>query len=234
MFTDAEGVRRDDELQRCWPTRFEEVEPVRVFGSFHGQRHFSGLWWSATVRRHVGYESWLERDRLMMLDFDPLVIGLSSQPFWLHWPGGRHAPDYFVRLVCGTGVVIDVRPDERIKSSDAEKFQTTARACGEVGWQYWRLGTPNPVLVANLRWLAGYRHLRCRDAATALRLRTILTQPMSLEQAVELAGDRLRVLPTLFHLMWAHNVSTDLTSSLLTGSTSLVWEERTDVGVTAG
>jgi hypothetical protein len=44
---------------------------------------------------HVGFESWLERDVAMMLDFDPAVVGFSSQPFWLIWvqDGGqrRHA-----------------------------------------------------------------------------------------------------------------------------------------------
>lgn len=181
-FTDVDGRGRDEPLERCWPVRFEEVRPVRAFGSFRGQRHFSGLWWSATTARHVGYESWLERDRLMILDFDPTVVGLSSQPFWLRWPGGRHAPDYFARLACGTGVVIDVRADDRIRPDDADKFAAMAAACGQVGWRYQRLGTPDPVLMANLRWLAGYRHPRCRDAATALRLRAVLARPARLSR----------------------------------------------------
>jgi hypothetical protein len=35
------------------------------------------------TRQHVGYESWLERDHLMLLDYDPDVVGIASQPFWL-------------------------------------------------------------------------------------------------------------------------------------------------------
>jgi hypothetical protein len=46
----------------------------------------------------LGFESWAERDVVMMLDFDSQVVGLSSQPFWLHWQDGghrrRHAPDF--------------------------------------------------------------------------------------------------------------------------------------------
>jgi hypothetical protein len=41
------------------------------------------LWFSATSGAHVGFESWLERDHLTLLDFDPLVVGMASQPFWL-------------------------------------------------------------------------------------------------------------------------------------------------------
>jgi hypothetical protein len=33
----------------------------------------SGLWWSATTGGHVGFESWLERDQVMALDFDAAV-----------------------------------------------------------------------------------------------------------------------------------------------------------------
>ena len=36
----------------------------------------------------------------MLLDFDPDVVGIAAQPFWLLWttPEGKrclHAPDYF-------------------------------------------------------------------------------------------------------------------------------------------
>jgi len=34
---------------------------------------------------HVGFESWLERDHVMLMDFDPGITGIASQPFWLHW-----------------------------------------------------------------------------------------------------------------------------------------------------
>jgi putative transposase len=34
-----------------------------------------------TTGDHVGYESWLERDRLILLDFAPDVVGIVSQPF---------------------------------------------------------------------------------------------------------------------------------------------------------
>jgi len=51
----------------------------------------SGRWWSATDGRHVGSESWLERD-LMLLDFHPTVIAIGSQPFWLRWSEGSGRP----------------------------------------------------------------------------------------------------------------------------------------------
>ncbi len=69
----------------------------------------------------------------MQLDFDAEVVGVASQPFWLSWPGGRHAPDFFARLADGNGRVIDVRADDRIKDADSARFEQTARACSLVG-----------------------------------------------------------------------------------------------------
>jgi hypothetical protein len=96
----------------------ERAAPVRRFASYKGQRHLPGRWWSATDQRHVGYESWLERDHLAAFDFDPAVVAIASQPFWLLWTAGEgkarsHAPDFFLRRGNGSAVVVDCRPAER-------------------------------------------------------------------------------------------------------------------------
>ena len=115
----SDGIRGTDD---------ERVGPVRGFPSYRGQRNWPGLWWFASTGEHVGYESWVERDRLMVLDADPGVVAVAAQPMWLHWVDGetgravRHAPDFFARRADGTGMVIDVRPDDRIKDRDAAVF----------------------------------------------------------------------------------------------------------------
>jgi hypothetical protein len=76
----------------------------------------------------------LERDHVLHLDFDPSVVGIASQPLWLHWTdeGGKpnsHAPDFFARRSDGSAMVIDCRPVERRTPRDMAKFDATARAC---------------------------------------------------------------------------------------------------------
>jgi hypothetical protein len=226
-FADAGGGRRRLPLGACDGMRFEDAVPARSFRWSRGQQHFPGWWWLATTGRHVGYESWLERDHLMLLDFDPAVTGVSSQPFWLHWKDGRrsrrHAPDFFARLAGGTGVVIDVRADDRIEPQDAEAFEVTARACAAAGWQFRRAGVIDPVLAANVRWLSRYRHPRCAGrGGVADALRQAFAGPACLAAGVAAAGDSLAVLPVLFHLMWQRVLAADLSSGPL-GSSSLVW-----------
>nr|WP_232295553.1 TnsA-like heteromeric transposase endonuclease subunit [Parafrankia sp. EUN1f] len=218
------GSRCRGTLATCWAEPFEAVLPVRPFGWPRGGSSFPVWWWSATTNDHVGFESWLERDHLMLLDFDPDVVGLAAQPFWLRWHDGvrqrRHAPDFFVRLADGRGVVIDVRADDRIEASDAEAFTATATACAEVGWLFRRVGVPGAVLVANVRWLARYRHPRCAGAAAvADRLVEVFAEPRPLFGGAAEVGDRIAVLPVLYHLLWRRLLAADLTSGLLGPST---------------
>jgi hypothetical protein len=88
-----------------------------------------------------------------------------------------------------------------------------------VGWQYRRVGGIDPVWAANVRWLAGYRHPRCFDADRATQLREVLSAPLPLSDAVSLVGDRLAVLPVLFHLLWTGVLVADLRSAPLAGHT---------------
>ncbi len=198
---------------------------TRVLWARH-QRNFPGGWWSVTSDRHVGFESWLERDHAMLLDFDPDVVGFAAQPFWLHWHDGhrerRHAPDYFARRADGTGVVLDVRADDRIQPHDAEAFEATAQACAQVGWEFQRVGTPDPVLVANVGWLSRYRHPRCSvRPGLAERLLEVFAQPTPLVEGACAVGDRLAVLPVAFHLLWRQVLVTDLTASPLHWQTTV-------------
>jgi hypothetical protein len=214
-FIDADGTVRREPLSRCWSVAFERVSPVRRFSSFRGQRNRPGLWWFATTGDLVGHESWLERDRLMALDADPEVVGVAAQPMWLHWTDAsgralRHAPDYFARRADGTGVVIDVRPDQRIGDRDATVFAATARFCAQVGWEYERVGELDPVHAANLRWLAGYRHPRYAQSPLTERLRAVFAASAPLLAGAAAVGDPVAVLPVLFGMLWRSELAADL------------------------
>jgi hypothetical protein len=226
-YVGVDGVVRRGPLAQCWSVRFEDVAPARSFPSYRGQRNFPGWWWSSTMQRHVGYESWLERDRVMLLDFDPQVTGFASQPFWLSWPAAngvrRHLPDYFARRVDGVGVVVDVRADDRIEPADAEPFEATAAACEAVGWEFRRVGALEAVFAGNVRWLSRYRHARCgRREDLVARLLEVFARPTPLFAGAARVGDRLLVLPVLYHLLWRQVLAVDLRSALL-GPDSLVW-----------
>jgi hypothetical protein len=225
-YVDEAGDEHQGPLGELWHVAFERASPARPFGSFRAQRSFQGSWWFSTTDELVGFESWVERDQLMMLDFDPEVVAVSSQPFWLSWAGEgrarRHAPDYFARSADGSAVVIDVRPDELVGPADAEVFAATELACGAVGWRYRRCGVVPAVLAANVRWLAGYRHRRCLNVPIATSLvERLEAAPAVVAETVEAVGGRLSVLPTLFHLLWRGVITADVASAALSGGALL-------------
>ncbi|WP_228566612.1 TnsA-like heteromeric transposase endonuclease subunit [Nocardia sp. SYP-A9097] len=177
--------------------------------------------------RRVGFESWVERDHLVALDFDPDVIGVVSQPFWLVWRQDgnkqrRHAPDFLVRMTGSRWLVLDSRPAELIRDRDRAAFAAMSHACAAVGWSYAVWDRLDPVLVANHRWLGGYRHPRCFDGSVAGELLETFTRPRPLMDGAEAVGDPLRTLPVLYHLLWRHWLVADL---------SVVLSHRTAVGV---
>jgi hypothetical protein len=214
-FQVADGSWQWEPLSWCPGTRFEEALPARPFRFEKGLQSFAGWWYFATTGTHVGFESWLERDRLMLMDFDPAVRAVASQPFWLRWrdEDGRsrwHVPDFFACRHDGSAVVVDVRPDDRIPERDAQVCAVTAAACEVAGWEYQRAGVLDPVMAANVRWLARYRHRRCLVPEVAAVLLGAFAGGRGLAEGADLAGDRLRVLPVLFHLMWQRQLAADL------------------------
>jgi hypothetical protein len=86
-----------------------------------------------------------------------------------------------------------------------------------VGWGYRRVGVPGPALVANVRWLAGYRYPRCLRQEHRAGLPEAFAAPAPLLAGALAVGDRIAVLPSLFHLMWAGVLSADLVSAPLGG-----------------
>ncbi len=75
------------------------------------------------------------------------------------------------------------------------------------------------MLVANVRWLSRYRHRRCLVPEIASVLLDAFAGGRGLFEGAELAGDRLRVLPVLFHLMWQRYLTADLSGGPLSAST---------------
>src|SRR5260370_19894141 len=87
VYVTEEGAEHRVSLAALAGVRLEAGSQVRSFPSYRGQRNYPGWYWSATMGRRVGFESWVERDHLVALDFHPAVTPAASPPFWLLWRG---------------------------------------------------------------------------------------------------------------------------------------------------
>jgi hypothetical protein len=166
----------------------------------------------------IRYESRLELSRLLLLDFDTDVKAVSAQPFRLHFlqaaPKRSHVPDFFVQLANGRERVIDVKPARRLfDPMTRTAFAATQEACAVTGWDYKVLSEADPVMLANVRWLAGFRR-PMSDSDLATRLLEVCYRPTPIGH-VNLPGvSQVLVRPMLFRLLWIHALSADLTQPL--------------------
>lgn len=210
-YVDPGGNRSTCAPAEAFGVAFEDCRPVRTFTSAKNQRHTPGLFWSATTGAHIPYESRLERDWLLEADFDPRVIGISTQPFRVDCldPDGswRHTPDIFLRMADGSGHVRDVKNSYAAGRTDAVvQRERTKALCRSIGWSYDLVTELPAVRVANLNWLSAYRRPVTIDTdLVELILRTVEV-PSTVEEITDATGCPEATLPLLFHLAWRQHI----------------------------
>jgi hypothetical protein len=136
--------------------------PWRAARSARGQSHYPGFYWSATTGSHVVYESRLELARLLVADFDPAVTAIAAQPFLLRALAGgrvrRHVPDFLLVRADESAQLVNVKPAARLADPEvAGALAWPGRLAREHGWDYEVWSGADPVFLANVRFLAGYR-----------------------------------------------------------------------------
>jgi hypothetical protein len=162
-FRDAAGKESTADLALVRAEHLASGRPWRVFRWRPGQAHYSGWYWSATTGGHVVYESRLELARLLLADFDPRVTVIAAQPFLVTAPSGgrvrRHVPDFLLAGRDGGVCVVNVKPaDQLAVSRVAEALAWAGEVFAARGWRHEVWSGADPVLLANVRFLAGYRY----------------------------------------------------------------------------
>ncbi len=200
--------------------------PVREFRSYKGRRHYSGWYWAATTGGHVVYESRLELARLLVADHDPAVVGIAAQPFLLEGPDGartrRHVPDLLLVEKDGRVRVVDVKAASKLDDpAVVAQFAWTRALCGLQGFDFEVWSGADPVLLENLRFLAGYR----RGSTVSVELEPLVLEAAAspvgladLERGLRGRHGRWSVRPVVLNLLWRSRLNADL-SARLNGAT---------------
>ncbi len=183
------------------------------------QRHYCGLFWSATTGRHVAYESRLELDRLWLADFDVHVDRIAAQPVWLVGRNGsalrRHVPDLLLRDRNGTITLVDVKPERLVSRREvSEVFRWTSRLCAAKGWRYEVWSGRDLVVLDNIRLLGSARRRQFLDDDAVDAVTAAANPGRQLGEVLRhVAGQVPHVLarPALLWLLWSGTWTTDLT-----------------------
>jgi hypothetical protein len=195
--------------------------PWRTFRWYHGQKHYSGTYWSATEQAHVIYESRLELSRLLFADFDTAVNRIIAQPFLLRAVIGKrerkHVPD-FLLLTGGVPVVVDVKPRSQLDKPVVKFTLDWTRVLVEGrGMRYEVWSEPPATALGTVRFLAGFRNAMCFDPDLV----------KALKDRDDLEGQTLRyacsayrtwtepvVRSAVLHLLWCNHFAVNLDEPL--------------------
>lgn len=173
------------------------------------------------------FESSLERDWLLALDFDPSVDVIQVQPFSLHYQHDgatrRYTPDVRVEYCVASGgltVVYEVKPYEELQANWAAyrpRFKAAVRYCRTRGWRY-KLVTERHIrtaLLDNAKFLRRYRALPEQDIYVQQLLYALgalgSTTPQALLAATYWSEEsQMAALPMLWKLIATRRLGADL------------------------
>ena len=188
-------------FRRAWTTRRQHNTPGLFFFSSTGQL--------------VYHESHLERQVLLVEDFEQSATCVIAQPFEIQSEERRHVPDLLV-VSEQNPKVIDVRHS---KFAETSKFQVAREAMyvalAQLGWKYEVRTEPEKQFFTNLDWLSGYRRIPPDfEFFAPLIIGSLEAGAKSFADLFRCIGNELFSQPVVFHLLWLRILEIDLYAPL--------------------
>lgn len=213
-------------------TRLASLTPSRTFKE--SRRSLTGR--VAVDDGTVSFESSLERDLLVLLDFDASVKEIREQPFTIRYreegSPRRYTPDVLARFERQSAptetVVFEVKHRDELRANWAmyeSRFRVAIRHCKQAGWRF-RIVTEREIrtpLLRNAQFLRRYRNLMRDPLACGQLLYSMKALGETTPQALLAAAywtieSRMVALPMLWAMVAAREVHADLNSQLTMAS----------------
>lgn len=216
-------------------TRLDSTGPVREIKI--SRRSLTGR--VATNDGAVSFESSLERDWIVLLDFDTSVREIKEQPFSLRYLDGsrqrKYTPDVMARFTHAfkpdETVVYEVKPRDELKANwplYEKRFRAATRHCKQAGWHF-RIVTEREIrtpLLGNAQFLRRYRNLdrdtlACKQLLLTLKSLGEATPQSLLAAAYWSEESRMAALPMLWKLLGSREIHADFHLGLT--MSSAIW-----------
>lgn len=210
-------------------TRLDELRPSRDFGT--SRRAMTGRLSLAEGTR-AGFESSLERDWLICLDFHPTVTLIREQPFSMHYELAgrtlRYTPDVLAQFAIGPSevatVVYEVKPLEEIQSDFVTyryRFKQAVAFCRSKGWRF-KIVTEKHIrtpFLNNAKFLRKYRALAVqalyRDQLLYSMRALGRTTPQALLALAYISDEkRMAALTELWRMIASREIGVELSQAL--------------------
>lgn len=202
-------------------TRLDLTRPVRSLKT--SRRCLTGRV-SLSSGGNASFESSLERDWLIALDFDPAVKLIREQPFSIHYDFAgeirRYTPDVLAESVSSQGkvstTVYEVKPLDELRAEWQRykpRFRAAVHHCRTQGWRF-KIVTEREIrtpYVNNAKFLRRYRTLQVQPLIEKQLLYTLKalgeTTPQALLAAAYLSKEKqMAALSELWRLVAGRQV----------------------------
>jgi TnsA endonuclease N terminal/TnsA endonuclease C terminal len=181
---------------------------------------------------NAAFESSLERDWLIALDFDPSVVSIRVQPFSIQYDDAgrrrRYTPDIFAATILPNGrriaTVYEVKPRDELRTDwrlYRARFKAAVRHCRAQDWSF-KIVTEREIrtpYVDNAKFLRRYRTIPVQPNVAQQLFYTLRalgeTTPQTLLAAAYLTDEkRMGALPELWRLVAVREVGAILNEPL--------------------
>lgn len=178
------------------------------------------------MRDLVFYESLLERETIMLADFDPEVVMIVSQPFRISTiVGGKrkvHTPDYAELLAGGQIVVVNCKPADLASTPEIlELHDWVSRTLRQAGISHRVVTEMPPQRAINFSSISHMRNPRWSAHLPVDVVAAACVKPMSVDDLVSAVATDIAgpiALACVRKLLWTRALKTDLDVAL-TGAT---------------
>lgn len=142
---------------------------------------------------------------------------IAAQPFLLEHNGRRHVPDFLFADVDGIVTIVNVKPTDRLENP---KVKDALRWAGGLfdsrGWRSENWSGTDPVVMSNVRFLAGYRRPEILDPALVALVADVVEDGDRIGDIERRLDSRHRVdtRPAVLHLLWKGAPRADLSAPL--------------------
>lgn len=216
-------------MESSRPSQVRKLRPTRR--SVSGYYVFRG-------KASVAFESTLERDFIIQMEFDSSVEEVIPQPCEIAFTGNKgrrytYTPDflvYFRDAVNRPPMLVEVKPTEQWKESWrkwSEKWKTARRYAKEQGWQF-RIMDDSRIrnqVLTNINYLTRYKRTAVSSDLTDALMKTVATGEYSsfgeLLSAHANSGDSHQLKRTIWHLVANRKLDCDLSVEL--NDNTLLW-----------
>ena len=166
----------------------------------------------------ASFESSLERDWLIVLDFDPAVRSIKEQPFTIDYAINgkkrRYTPDVMAQHAqegCVHTIVYEIKPREILRSKwnfYRPRFKAAVHFCKERGWRF-KIVTETEIrtaYLANAKFLRRYRNLPeqklvCEQLLYTFKALGATTPQTLLAAAYWSKEDQMKAIPMLWKMV---------------------------------